>query len=468
MTERQKNFKLPSPVALNSIESFHADAGTAAHPNVMVGRVSYDGFVDVDLARQAWYFCLSRQQFALWKAVCENGRWSLRDINGPEEVEALLDASFQVVDVDRWEEDPLERKVPCINEIGVPDFHIGTGAPYGLYCIRSQKDNKTEVFLTAQHALADGLASISFVRQWMQCYDNLVGGRPLEKGLPTLDFERWLNRDHLGLLSWKYLKLIPVQVVGLFGATKFVFRKFCIFGRTKIEPRGIAVSPGVIGKCIEADEYQRLKNLARDNDVSENSVVIAILFRMLESARTSDRFSVNDAKWLRLILPMNVREYADRRIPSANRTSIVQLDRRDCISCEFLDLAKTVNHEVEVIANWKLDRVFLIALRVASLSKSWLKRIASNQKSRGSAVFANLAEPFKSSRHCDFVRVGNLVRTSFDLSGPIRAGTPLNFSWQRFRTSDGQIVGRVTLHFDQAVVSKADAEWVLSQFKVPG
>ncbi len=452
-------------VTLNSVEAFHALSGTALHPNVVVGRFEYQGVVDEKLAKEAWRICLSRQVLPLRTASHDGLKWQL-DGSKNTSGGAVADESFSVIDIDQWSSNPLERKVANLNELGIPDLHLGASPAFALCCLRSEKANRSEVVFAAHHALVDGLAGISFMRQWMQCYDNLCRGLRPDKGLPGLDFERYLKRGELGLLSWNYLKLLPLQAVGLFGATKFVLRKFYVLDKSISTVVNSINSPGIIGKDIDTASCLRLRELAEQHAVSENSIVIATLFRILDGARISGRFKASNSSWLRLILPMNVREFADRRIPCTNRTSLVQIDRRRCKEADIFELARNIAREIGIIANWKLDRIFLIALRIASVSGSLLRKVAQNEKPRGTAVFANLGEPLRPNRHCDFVHVGGLVRESFDMSGPIRAGTPLNFSWQKHRAIDGRFVGRVTLHFDQSVISEQDAHWLLEQFEI--
>jgi hypothetical protein len=116
---------------------------------------------------------------------------------------------------------------------------------------------------------------------------------------------------------------------------------------------------------------------------------------------------------------------------------------------------------------FKLDRVFLIAIKMLSLLPWVLKIVSSNQKSRGTAVFTNLGEPFRKTRACNFREVGNLKLANYDLCGPIRSGTPLNIVWSTFRqevNEELRLHGRISINFDRHVFSDQDAKLILDHF----
>ena len=60
--------------------------------------------------------------------------------------------------------------------------------------------------------------------------------------------------------------------------------------------------------------------------------------------------------------------------------------------------------------------------------------------------------------------MGNLELCEYDLCGPIRSGTPINFSWSNFRQSVGddlKIHGRVSLHYDRRIIDSETAQAIL-------
>ena len=458
-------------VSLTSVETFHALAGTKAFPNVVVTRCEFEGNFDPALAKQAWENVMNRQNMLVWNMSETGGGWFFLNPESEPDVRGFVDQTFSAMEVNEWVDEPLDRSMPGLNDHGIPSIEAGEHG-IRLFCTYCESANRAELIFSAHHALIDGLAGVSIVRQWMISYDNLVHQKLVSTGLPRIDYERWKHRNHLGMLSWDYLKFLPHQAIGLFGATKFVIRKFCVFEAAKPVGESVA-SPGIVGTSIDAAVVGRLRETCVAHEVSENAMVIALLFRVLERLRqrkpsptgsSASALSASASPWHRMILPMNIRDYADRRIPCTNKTSLVQLDRKNCVDVGSVEMAKTIHREISIISNWKLDRIFLIVLRLASVFPFLLRKISTNQKPRGTAVFANLGEPFKPNRHADFVNVGNLKRTRFDFSGPIREGTPINFTWQKYRDADGEVAGRLTLHFDPQIVSRRDAQWVLDCF----
>ena len=117
-----------------------------------------------------------------------------------------------------------------------------------------------------------------------------------------------------------------------------------------------------------------------------------------------------------------------------------------------------------MIRRWQLEKMFLIATRLASVSNTWLSKIANNPVSRGAAIFTHLGRPYKRA----MIHVNRLSKSAaslmllarpvdFDLAGPIRTGTPINISFARF---DHRL--KISLHYDSQTISPAEADRLLA------
>ena len=124
---------------------------------------------------------------------------------------------------------------------------------------------------------------------------------------------------------------------------------------------------------------------------------------------------------------------------------------------------RSIDYEINFIRRWQLEKMFLIVIRLASFSNSWLSKVANNPNSRGAAVFTHLGRPFKRAmihvnRLAKSIEPGSLARPiDFELAGPVRSGTPINISFARF---DGRL--KICLHYDACAVSPNEADRLLA------
>jgi hypothetical protein len=269
------------------------------------------------------------------------------------------------------------------------------------------------------------------------------------------------KRNSLGVTKWSYLKHLWRQPIGLLGAVKFLSRRPTqLFDDSDISCWISNRQPAVHGTWVESDTVEKLKLKAQSLQVSLNAILVGQLMKTLEhfASENPDRHS----PWIRVMHPMSIRTIADRKMPACNRTTIVQIDRK---SEEFNDddFFKTLDFEIGVIQHWELGKLFLLAIRMFSIFPGWLKRSAQDQKCRGSAIFANLGEPlgrlgFPTSG--DDIEIGDMTLIDFDMVGPIRSKTPVNFSIQKHL---GRY--RLSLHYDNRVLNQAKAGEVLEYYR---
>ena len=463
-----------SRVRMSSIEAFHLHSGSAAWPNCITGRFHFNGLIDVDLAKRAWFHCLSRQTFAAWKVVTR-GRPKWNVTTDDVRLNQIVESTFHEVPFEdfNWPTCETKHKLPSVNERGLPAIDVANDAGFGLWLVRSEKRDRTTIFFSADHTLGDGAGALGFAREFMIVYHNLVNGADLDRGLVKFDWQRWKSRSALGLFKWSFLKFLPCQAIGLFGATKFVLRKFSTIDPAEKPRKSDFHSPGMIGRTISPRILDELNDRSERLNVSPNSLLMTVLFRAMKQIRaavdsnTSPTSQWSERKWIRLVLPISIRGLTDRKLPCTNKASLVQIERTLEQVADADGAAQTIDREVRIIMGFKLDHVFLIAIRMLSVVPALLRFVAGNQKSRGTAVFTNLGEPFRKTRTCNFRTVGNVELVDYDLCGPIRCGTPINFSWLTFRKmveAKLQVHARVSLHYDRTIVSQEAAQSILHAF----
>jgi len=288
--------------------------------------------------------------------------------------------------------------------------------------------------------------------------------------LPELDIERLRERNRLGLLKRKYLLNLWRQGIGLFGASKFLFRRFATIqapsGRVDESNTGF---PSYEVASWNESELAALRSFVRREKISVNDWLLAALFLGLHQWH-EEQFGIGLDGWNRLIVPINLRTSEDRLLPAANRASLVQLDRRPQQESDQLALAKGISYELGLIRDWQLDRMFLLLVRGMSISDAWLRSAVGRQKPRATSMLTNVGKPLlrlglplQEGR----VLAGGLRLELLDVIGPIRYGMPLSFAVAEYA---GDL--RMTAHFDrqrlrseqvQALVRRVEA-----RVRVPG
>ena len=437
---------------MTSIEKFHWFDDHPAYPNYIFCRAKIVGKLDEEIAQQAWEVMISRHPLLCAKPNKKNGRW-----------------------VWEWDEERSQLHFVAVEsppKFCVRDFSELKKNHLWVLISANPKSNdqfESTLFFAVHHAVVDGVGGSLVINDWLIAYANIANGKPSKTGMSPLDSSQLMQRNDLGLTRWRYLKHSLKQCVALFGAVKFVFRR-----TARLRPAAHQADrtidsdyPALMAIWLADSTPVKINDRASDFNVMKNSVYLAELFLALADWRLA--CGVHHAKdWMRIILPVSIRSISDRRLPAANRASIVQIDRTVPQPTPHPNSAPETNsvrefyqgidHEIDVIRRWQLDKMFLIVVRVMSMFESWIRSSARNEKSRGMAVFTNLAEPLRKSERLrnngDPSKMPPIVEA--DWAGPIRQGTPLNFAVTKF----GPKI-RLTLHYDPAVVSDEEATEML-------
>ena len=127
-----------------------------------------------------------------------------------------------------------------------------------------------------------------------------------------------------------------------------------------------------------------------------------------------------------------------------------------------------LDREIKIIVGWQFDKLFLLVVRLMSVSRWWIRRSAANPRARGTIVFTNLGQTFRSVSK----RAQKLSRQTsdadhlleivdFDFAGPTRSAMPLNFTIQRHQQRY-----RITARFDRRVLTTDQASSFLNQVEI--
>ena len=440
------------PMSMSSIEKFHWFDDSEAYPNVVFCRMQIAGKLDEAIAREAWQIAVERQPFADVEPKKVGGRWCW--VQGPR-ADQNDEGRFE-----NWRGTRFEfQELKSAAESWKFNDHLiesSTGSYLGIFVRPVDEFAQSEVWLYVHHAVGDGVGSILVINDWMIIYANLKASRDPQYGLHRLDPKLLASRNSVDFFSWRYLKHLWKQPIALFGAAKFAFRKT----PELIPPDQQSLGqpghyPSIVGQWIDADQVARISQHASGHNVSVNTILLGQLYLALADWR-SKHGQHNPNDWMRIILPISIRRVSDRRLPTANRATLVQIDRQSRHADNDLGaFYYGLNREINIILGWQLDKIFLLAIRAMSLSNWILRTAANSKKSRGMAVFTNLGEPLRKSERAagrDPDKEAPIRPVEFDLVGPIRAGTPVNFSVSRYGAAM-----RVSLQYDSKLISDSQA-----------
>jgi len=431
---------------MTSIERFHLLDDQPAWPNWIGSILDFEGVVDPVLARKAIDIVLPRHPMIASRVSSRSGHW---------EVDPGAEPVIRFETCEDIDQQPFPPR---------PDIRRSAGSMFVAYT----DGRRTRIWLLIHHALCDGIGGLQFVREWMQVYDGLFHCRTELPRLGKLDPATLGKRNKLYLASRRYLVHLWKQPIALFGAMKFIFRKFVILGDKQpgnVSSRAAQEIPGwpvMKSADIGAVATGKIRRAARKARVSLNDWVAGCLFEALLSSLAKTP-TENGPQHIRLIVPISLRSAIDRALPAANRTTLVQLDRCQADTVPRIRLMQGIAYELGLIRSWQLDRLFLIAMRVVGCSNLLLRRNARWQKYRATTLLTNLGKPLlrlglerdSESR----LQSGNLVLTSMDLVPPVKNGMPVSFAVHQYRKWI-----RISMQYDPAALSEPAASRILSEF----
>ncbi len=429
------------PLPLTSMERFHLLDDGPAFSNSTFAKFEFEGQIDPQLGQQALDMAIARHPLVQAKI----------DSSGRRPVWVSMPGFRLAVD---WGRTGSSYGASRIFDIyREPGVHMYVGS----------NSDSTYILFHGHHATCDGIGGVQFTTDWLRIYDNLVHHREPLEGLPQLDPSMLVRRNHLGMLRKRYLVHLWKQPIGLFGAFKFIFRKIRPLypGSELSDAWDENTQPAIIGEWVDPEVTGALRQRAQEQGVAFNALMMSQFFLCLRDWSV-DELGQSGEDWIRLIVPMSIRDIADRRQTAMNRATIVQIDRRKRDFENPAGWLSWLDREIYIIREWQLSKIFILAIGVMSKLPGMLARSADSRKCRGTAVYTNLSEPVGRlgfTQRDGSVEVGNMLMKSFDYVGPVRQGTPIYLAIQKHLDRI-----RVSLHYDPRVIVTSQAEKLLASY----
>ncbi len=422
---------------VTSIERYHLCDDTRENPNVIGCELVVSGIVNQDVATAALRETAKRHPFVY--ARCRGRSWSL-------DPAAIRQLTWQVL----------------------PDpFHPGGSPDLRYIDLRSEGPcrfllrpigDRTQLSFRTHHAALDGQGGLQFVIDWLLTYQRLASQKTEPASRHTRP-ELLNRRNHLRLLSRQFIGKLWVQPIAMLGAIKFLFRKVQpLVPAATASDRSLPADFQVWEFTCTPEQTQALKQQAMRGQVTTNELILKAVFEGLHEFRKHKGLQ-KPKEWLRLIIPISIRDFADRRLPAANRATIVQLDRRDRDFANPEGLLWGLNYELRNIKKWNLEKTFLLLMRGFSRLPGLLERSIRKDVCRATSVVTNLGAPFervKLERIDGQLRSGNLVVEDVSLIAPLRPRTSVGFAVLRYAGQQ-----KICLHYDPLQVTGENAKTLL-------
>jgi hypothetical protein len=425
--------QLPQFLPLNSVEQYHLADDSPQFPNVISADLLVSGPIDRELALKAIRHVARRHLMTC--ARLEFRRWRKP--------------------VWRIDPDFADHHEIIVGPTESHFIDLKSSAP-GQFVITDEGD-RTRLGFRIHHAAIDGAGGLQVVTDWMQTYHRLQTGCAAPRPR-TLDAGLLRRRNHLRLMSKEFRGRFWIQPVALLGAVKFLSRTVAPIVPL-LRPEGSAGNPRLTGQLaigLDQPQFERMRAVAGRKGVTINEMLLHAIFRGIHQLRV-ERGWHSENEWIRLVIPMNIRDFSDRRLPAANRATIVQLDRTDRDFADSSGLLWGINYELGNIRKWNLEKTFLLILKGMSLFPGWIRRAARRPVCRATSVVTNLGSPLERLKlpvdAGGRLMAGNLTIDDIELTVPLRPLTPLGFAVVRY--GDRQ---KIHMHFDVTLITHDVAE----------
>jgi hypothetical protein len=431
------------PMPLTTMEELMLLNDRPSYPNLMFFRTVFSG----QLERRAFDIALktAMDRHPFFRAIVKQntaGRW---EWVGVPQVQPLVvwAAATEMLPPLTW-----------LNLRGEVGFRV--------HVVIDAAGNRSSILFQIHHSVCDGVGAYTFIGDFLVAYALEMGAAADVAKFSELDAGTLSDRDRFEPTFAEFLKKRLMMVV----------RRVCSFLMRQPSPLIPHVAranystvpiglPGLLAHHFRREETMRLSEAAKASGVTLNDLLISKLFLALQSWR-GERGLNNGSEWLRIMIPMNLRQHKHRFLPACNVVSWVFIDRRGNPGDQPDRLLRSVHDEMQMIKDNELGLTLILGLQMRRYLPGGLVAAARGEKCHASAILSNVGRAFPGislPRQDDHLVAGNLVLEQFEAYAPIRPHTSASFDVGIYA---GQLY--VTMHFDPAVIDAMAAKKLLYAF----
>lgn len=409
------------PLHLAPLDAFFCADDTPRHPMTSVIHLDFEGRMDREAFDEALEEALVRHP--LLRAL-------IRPAKGGRPCWVSAGSQRPLVDWGGWEEG-----IQCPAGEG-----IDLGTEVGLRFWIRRNEHSTRMTVQVHHACTDGTGVYRFLGDLLALYGLIVGGDGPLPELATTD---------LRLLRGRRARMAEHALAG--GMSRFVaggLREAAhIFGK-RIEPlaaprpprsdgRPATPFPGICTTVFSTTQYSQLRLVAARYGGMVNDLLLAEMFRTI--ATWNDSLGLRSSRrWLRIMMPADLREIQDYQMPAANMTAYTFLTRRRDACRDFGALLRSVCHDTGQIKCHRRGARFVDALVLSTYAPSVLPFLLRRDRCIATATLSNLGDPTRrfTARfpRCDGrIVCGNLVLEQVSGVPPLRHHTHVTLAIFAYR-----------------------------------
>jgi hypothetical protein len=322
--------------------------------------------------------------------------------------------------------------------------------------------NRSTILFQIHHSVCDAQGAYTFIGDFLVAYALEMGAAADLAKFAELDEGMLSGRGRFKLTFAKLLK--RRLMVALHGVGLYFMHQPCPLiphvARASYAtlPMGY---PGLLAHHFHREETIRLSEVAKAHDVALNDLLIRDLFLALLSWRR-ERGLNNGNEWLRIMIPMNLRQGKDRFLPACNLMSFALIDRRASAGDQPDQLLRSFHDVMQMIKKTDLGLNFIFGLQVRRYLPGGLVAATRGERCLVSTIFSNVGQAFpriKLPRQDGHLVAGNLVLEQFEGYTPIRPYMSASFLVGLYAE---QLYA--TMHFDPAVIDDVTGKKVLYAF----
>ncbi|MHC4180475.1 MAG: hypothetical protein ACYSWU_23480, partial [Planctomycetota bacterium] len=334
----------------------------------------------------------------------------------------------------------------------------------GLRIFIGQKENRTEMLLLFHHACCDGFGAMRFVEDLLAAYHNAITRGSQKISLPPVDFGRLRTRGKFGMNPVKYLLRAHKELVGALGTLEyFVTRPVPLTPGDDGASGRLAGDefPASCAHTFTVSETEKLRRATRKIGCTVNDLLLRDLFLTLHQWRLQHD-PENRARYLRIMIPINLRTPADALMPAANVVSMVPNNRKPLSLSSPRRLMNILRIEMKVCKRWRLGLSTIHVLRLARMLPGGLQWLLREDRCLATAVLSNLGELNGETalpRRDGKIVAGNTTLERAEVLPPLRPLTRTSFGAVSYA---GQLT--VSLTYDARHFTDRDGRRLLKGF----
>lgn len=437
------------PLLLTPYEEYQFLDDYPAYPNTIAARLRFSGSIDQDRFQAATRQTIARHPMSCCgvelrrtNSLGRRWHWVPRPFS-----------EFPIHVLSRHQTDSLPHLSPI-------DLRQGVAGKVILVT----DDSSTDIIFQGHHAFIDGVGGLQLLTDWLRLYDSLGGAHAKSRGLMPYDDSELRRRGDFGFRSWSYWKKAHRYALGLYGVHEFFMHAAAPLlpsERSPLETQPQEPYPRIITFESSESELRQHLDKASKRPATANEMLISALFQAIADFR-SERAVGTERDWLRVMVPMNLRELRHRRLSAANRVSFVSLDRRVSDCRDSKALLRSIHGQMRVIHDHDLRLTFQSMLNVGHWIPRGLRMLAQPKRCGSTAILTNLGEPFRRLPLAQDElrwRTGDLRLEGIDLLPPLRPNTQAAIA--AFRYAGRQCL---TLTYDPRTLDGPAAQSLMNSF----